>query len=37
MMPTFEEFKENIWQVVGSVAFLVGLWALMALVWLATP
>jgi len=29
--------KEAIEQVVGSVVFLFGLWALIALVWLGTP
>lgn len=37
MMPTIQEMKENIWQVVGSLVFLVGFWALMAFAWLALP
>lgn len=37
MMPTLQEMKENIWQVVGSIVFLAGMWILIALVWLATP
>jgi hypothetical protein len=29
--------REAIEQVVGSLVFLVGLWALIALVWMGTP
>ena len=32
-----KEMKEAIEQVVGSVVFLVGLWLLIALVWVGTP
>jgi len=37
MMANLEEIKANIWQAIGSLVFLVSMWALIALVWLATP